>query len=112
MHMTSHAAALWSATPPPAPGAGRDGPTAAPATPPDPGPTVPVTRRGPRAGDRGHLLHHLQPGGPGWTALICDLPDGSRCYARLDEPVGAEVDLAGAAVTLEAGARGAATAHR
>ena len=50
--------------------------------------------------------------GPEWTALICDLPDGSRCYARLDEPVTADEDLLGGTVTLVAGARGVSTAHR
>ena len=50
--------------------------------------------------------------GPEWTALICDLPDGSRTYARLDEPAAVDDDLVDAAVTLEAGARGVVTAHR
>jgi hypothetical protein len=50
--------------------------------------------------------------GPEWTALICDLPDGSRSYARLDEPAGADEDLVEAPVTLEAGLRGVVTAHR
>jgi hypothetical protein len=50
--------------------------------------------------------------GPEWTALICDLPDGSRTYARLDEPAAVDDDIVGAAVTLEAGARGVVTARR
>ncbi len=28
--------------------------------------------------------------GPDWTALICDLPEGARCYARLEETPGAD----------------------
>ena len=50
--------------------------------------------------------------GPEWTALICDLPDGSRCYARLEEPSADDVDLAGEEVTLVAGEKGANTARR
>jgi len=102
MHMTSHAAALWSTTPPPTP------PVATPA--PDPGPTVPVTSgaEGPATVATFSTTYGRE--GPEWTALICDLPDGSRAYARLDEP--AEDDLAGVPVTLEAGKRGSSTAHR
>ena len=77
MHMTSHAATLWSTRPrgfvPPE--AARN---AAPHRPGD--------RRGHGAGDGGHLLHRPRSPGPEWTALICDLPDGSRSYARLEEP--------------------------
>ena len=50
--------------------------------------------------------------GPEWTALICDLPDGSRGYARLDEPPADDVDLVGESVTLAPGKRGATVAQR
>jgi acetyl-CoA C-acetyltransferase len=105
MHMTSHAAALLSTKPPadvPAPAAGTvatDG-------------TVPVVggATGPAAVATFSTTYGRQ--GPEWTALICELPDGSRCYARLDEPVVGDNELIGAAVTLEADERGVSTAHR
>ena len=50
--------------------------------------------------------------GPEWTALICDLPDGSRSYARLDEPAPADLDLVDLTVTLAPGDKGATIAHR
>ena len=105
MHMTSHAATLWSATPPPA----APAPAAVPGTAAD---TVPVTvgAEGPATVATFSTTYGRE--GPEWTALICDLPDGSRSYARLDGPAPADEDLVGVAVTLEAGARGVVTAHR
>jgi len=105
MHMTSHAAALWSTTPP----------SHVPTTEPGPGATVdtvPVTAGASGPATVATFSTTYSREGPDWTALICDLPDGSRCYARLDEPAPAEEDLAGAKVMLEAGKRGASTAHR
>ena len=74
-----------------------------------------VTSMGRMAAHTGQVItfstaHSRQ--GPDWTALICDLPDGSRCYARLDEPLAEDVDLVGAPVTLAPGTRGATVAHR
>ena len=103
MHMTSHAATLWSATPPPAPPVPASGPEGT-------AETVPVTAGASGPATVATFSTTFGREGPEWTALICDLPDGSRCYARLDAP--AEDDLGGAAVTLEAGARGVSTAHR
>jgi acetyl-CoA C-acetyltransferase len=104
MNMTSHAAALWSTTPPP------DAP--APPTRPEVTDTVPVTAGAEGPAGVATFSTTFSREGPEWTALICDLPDGSRCYARLDEPAGADDDLVGATVTLEAGKRGVSTAHR
>jgi hypothetical protein len=50
--------------------------------------------------------------GPEWTALIAELADGSRTYARLDEPAGAEEDLADSPVAVTTGERKIVTAHR
>jgi hypothetical protein len=50
--------------------------------------------------------------GPEWTALICDLPDGTRSYARLEEPPAHGDDLVGTSVTLTTGPRGVTTAQR
>ena len=48
--------------------------------------------------------------GPEWTALMAELPDGSRTYARLEEPAAAEEDLADVPVTVTTGERGIVTA--
>jgi acetyl-CoA C-acetyltransferase len=103
MHMASHAATLWST---------RPGSFIAPEPPPLPAPTVPVEREveGPARVATFSTVHTRE--GPEWTALICDLADGARCYARLEEPPADDDDLAGAAVTLTAGPRGVTTAHR
>ncbi len=50
--------------------------------------------------------------GPEWTALLCDLPDGSRCYAILEEAVPEGVELAGESIALSAGPRGTNLARR
>ncbi len=105
MHMQHHAATLWSTSPP----------AAVPVPTDDPDPVtgaVPVTAgaEGPATVATFSTTYGRE--GPEWTALICDLPDGSRCYARLDEPVTADEDLLGGTVTLVAGARGVSTAHR
>ncbi len=101
MHMTSHSASLWSTRP------GTyvpSGPAGEPAT-------VPVT--GEADGTARVLtfstVHSRQ--GPESTALICDLPDGSRSYARLDEPAPADLDLVDLTVTLTPGDKGATIAH-
>jgi hypothetical protein len=111
MHMTSHAATLWSTTPPPAVPAPAQDRTTDPDTDTDTD-TVPVTvgAEGPATVATYSTTYGRE--GPEWTALICDLPDGTRTYARLDGPAGADDDLVDAAVTLEAGARGVVTAHR
>jgi len=102
MHMTSHSASLWSTRPG----------TYVPSEPGRELPTVPVTGE---AEGRARVVtfstvHSRQ--GPESTALICDLPDGSRSYARLDEPAPADLDLVDQAVILEPGAKGATIAHR
>ena len=50
--------------------------------------------------------------GPQATALICDLPDGTRAYARMEDPPDDDDDLCGTTVHLAAGKRGAHTATR
>ncbi len=106
MHLTSHSAVVLTTTPGPFP----PGPGPSPAPAPDPA-TVPVTTDA-AGGARVvtfSTVHSRQ--GPEWTALICDLPDGSRCYARLEEAPDDDVDLAGRSVTLAAGPRGATLAR-
>jgi acetyl-CoA C-acetyltransferase len=101
MHMTSHSASLWSTRP----GA------CSPPEPLGPLPTVPVTGEagGPARVVTFSTVHSRQ--GPELTALICDLPDGSRSYARLEHPLTADTDLVGAPVTLAPADKGATTAH-
>jgi acetyl-CoA C-acetyltransferase len=101
MHMAGHAASLWST----APGAARVGAHV------DPPAGVPVIASPEGRGRIATYSTTYGREGPEWTALICDLPDGSRCYARLAEPVGDAVDLAGAEVALAAGEKGANTAR-
>ncbi|HEV8064998.1 MAG TPA: hypothetical protein VGP46_09210 [Acidimicrobiales bacterium] len=105
MHMTHHAASLWSTTP--------GAPAGAPAVRADEAKgVVPVVRgaEGPATVATFSTMYNRE--GPEWSALICDLPDGSRSYARLEEPVADGNDVAGQPVTLVAGARGVSTAHR
>jgi acetyl-CoA C-acetyltransferase len=102
MHMTSHSASLWSTRPG----------TYVPSGPSDELPTVPVTgdADGPARVVTFSTVHSRQ--GPESTALICDLPDGSRAYARLDEPAPDDLDLVDQTVTLTPGDKGATIAHR
>ncbi len=103
MHMTSHSAVVLSTTPGPFPPAGP-----APALDQ---PTVPVTTDAVGAARVVTFSTVYSREGPQWTALICDLPDGSRCYARLEEAPDDETDLAGEQVTLAPGPRGATLAR-
>jgi acetyl-CoA C-acetyltransferase len=104
MHMASHAAALLSARPGPTPS------ESAPARPAPP--TVPLATGadGPARVAACSTVYSRE--GPEWTALIGDLPDGSRTYARMDDPVADGVDLIDETVTLAPGRRGATTARR
>ena len=84
MHMTKHAYGLWSTEP-------------GPLTPPDPRRHGRGAGGRPRGGAdhrhrrRGHAtvatytVLHGRDGAPEWAALVCDLPDGTRCYARLED---------------------------
>jgi len=93
MHMMRHVAAVWSTVP------GR-------LEPPDPAalaravverqPLLPVVARGEGAATVAtYSVLHGRDGAPEWAALVCDLPDGTRCYARMEDPealAAAEVD--------------------
>jgi acetyl-CoA C-acetyltransferase len=102
MHMVSHGATLWSTRPGPAVG---DRPA-----PPGDRATAPLASEaeGPARIAAYSTVYTRE--GPEWTALICDLPDGTRSYARLEEPAPDDVDLAGGTVTLAPGKRGATLA--
>jgi acetyl-CoA C-acetyltransferase len=79
MHMQKHAYGVWSTNP--------DGASVPPSgTLPTDGATTPVTdvANGP-ATVATYAVMHGRDGGPESALLVCDLPDGSRCYAKLDE---------------------------
>lgn len=90
MHMTKHAYGLWSTEP------GR-------VTPPDPAAlarelaadltVVPITdtvggeaKAGTDAAVAAYSVLHGRDGAAESAVLVCDLPDGSRCYARMEDP--------------------------
>lgn len=110
MHMTSHSALVLSTRP----GSSSDEWPAAsdPSTTTSAEPTVPVVSEaaGPAEVIAYSTVYSRE--GPDWTALICDLPEGARCYARLEEPPAVDEELAGVTVTVEPGPRRATTAHR
>jgi acetyl-CoA C-acetyltransferase len=103
MHMTSHSAALLST---------RPGPWKAGTEARRPADTVPLTRP---VDDTARVVAYstvYTRQGPEWTALIGELPDGSRTYARLEEPAGEDEDLAEVSLSVTTGDRGVVTAHR
>ena len=105
MHMTKHVYGLWSTEP-------------GPFTPADLGAlaeevqggqeTVAITdtAEGPATVATFSVLHG-RDGSPEWAALVCDLPDGTRCYARMEDAAAlAESerdDLVGRPVNLTTG---------
>lgn len=100
MHMEHHSATLWSTSP-------------LPVTPPSaPEPLFSMAVQERPAGNAGVAAFSTVLGRdrPPWTALLCDLPDGTRCYARLLDPPAIDVDLAGAGVWLATGDDGVTTA--
>ena len=107
MHMTSHRAAVLSTRPASFVALGQ----------PEVLPTVPVAREATGTARVVTYSTVFTREGPEWTALICDLPDGSRSYARLEEPAedgdltGGD-DLAGGKVTLATDSRGVTRAQR
>jgi acetyl-CoA C-acetyltransferase len=102
MHMTSHAAALLST---------RPGPVSPPVTRPEPA-TVPLATSVDGTAEVVAWSTTYGRQGPEWTALICELADGTRCYARLEEPPAGDEDLAGQTVAVVTGDTGVTTAKR
>ncbi len=114
MHMTKHVYAAWSAEPGALPvpdqGAAQAATDAdlerAPLTDRWQGPATVAT----------YSVLHGRDGGPEWAALVCDLDNGSRCYARMegaDELAAIEAEeLIGTVVTLECDDAGVNRARR
>jgi acetyl-CoA C-acetyltransferase len=112
MHMTSHSAMVLSSRPGDrTPAVGGDSTGSTPTPTPSVAPVAVVSDAdGPGTVMAFSTVHTRQ--GPDWTALICGLADGSRCYARLEEPAGDDEDLAGQTVNLTPGPRHSTVAHR
>ena len=94
MHMTKHVFGCYSTA-------------ARPLTPPGPMPKPnPAEVVGDHKGNavvRAYSVVHGRSGDPAWAALVCELPDGRRVYARMDAEQGAHSEreeLVGATVTL------------
>ncbi len=88
MHMTKHAYGLWSTEPPADLGflTGSGAGDAQPATDRDLE-VVPIVERATgRATVATYSVLHGGSGAAEWGALVCDLPDGTRCYGRLEDP--------------------------
>ncbi len=84
MHMTKHAAAVWSTAPP-------DGPTPVPDEVAVQARLDARPRRAVRPAATGaatvatYSVVHGRDGVPEWALVICDLPGGDRCYARAND---------------------------
>jgi len=103
MHMQKHAYGVWSVEPP---GGGGGGVVSDPESYVAAAEPVPIV--GSPEGQAlvaTYSVLHGRDGAPERAVLVCDLPDGGRCYALLDGGVealaGAETDeLIGRSVTL------------
>ncbi len=87
MHMTKHAAAVYSTTPPiGAPAA--PGPAPEPAWEGEPEPeAVPIVdSHSGAARIAAYSVVHDRGGDREWGLVVADVPGGTRCYARVDEP--------------------------
>ena len=77
MHLSKHAAVVLST---------EDGPRGTPAEPP-PVERVPITDEvDGEVTVAAYAVHHGRDGEPTDAVLVCDVDDGSRCYARSAEP--------------------------
>lgn len=78
MHMTKHVFGLYSTTP---------GPVAPPAPVAyDNTPLAIADRWAGPAVVASYTVAHARGGAPEWGLAICDLPDGRRCYGRIEDP--------------------------
>jgi acetyl-CoA C-acetyltransferase len=100
MHMQKHAYGVWSTVPGQPAGGLPDGPSAA-----TPEPTPIVTSPQGTATVATYSVLHGRDGAPERALLICDLPEGGRCYALLEGDTAALAqaeanELVGRRVTL------------
>lgn len=107
MHMTKHSFGVWSTTP------GPVRPPVAAAVQADldarPVRAIRDAAVGP-ATVATYSIVHDRGGEPEWGLAVCDLPEGDRCYARVEDPAllreAESVEWCGAPVTLTPGADG------
>ncbi len=86
MHMTKHVAAIYSPIPGPILWDGNERSTQqwrAPSTSPD---VTVVDHADGRCVIRAATVVHASDGSPTHAIALCELPDGTRCYARSDRP--------------------------
>jgi acetyl-CoA C-acetyltransferase len=76
MHMTKHVFGCYSTTP---------GAVALPAPSPPPTTAPVVPTHGGDATVAAYSVVHGRAGDPEWGLLVCDLPEGARTYARLED---------------------------
>ena len=109
MHMTKHVFGVYSTAPPSgAPGAlVPDSAGVQGALDANPAKQITDTYEGP-ATVATYTVAHGRDGAPEWGLAICDLPDGSRAYGRIEEPSTLAsietTEFTGSAVSLVAGA--------
>jgi acetyl-CoA C-acetyltransferase len=104
MHMTKHSFGVWSTTPgpvrPPTAAGVQAGLDARPRR------TIRDAWTGPATVGT-YTVVHDRSGAPEWGLAVCDLPDGDRCYARIDDPdllhEAESVEWCGTTVTLTPG---------
>jgi acetyl-CoA C-acetyltransferase len=107
MHMTKHSFGVWSTTPgpvrPPVAAAVQVALDARPAA------AIRDTAVGP-ATVATYSVVHDRTGAPEWGLAVCDLPEGDRCYARVEDPdvlaAAESTEWCGTEVTLTAGTDG------
>jgi acetyl-CoA C-acetyltransferase len=103
MHMTKHVFGVYGTEPPPAPVEPPRQPEVQAALDARPRATIRNTATGPAA-IATYSVVHGRDGAAEWGLLVCDLPEGDRCYAKVtdadllaalecDEWVGVEVEL-------------------
>ena len=85
MHMTKHAFGVWSTEPGPLAPARPAGLAAELAADLE---VVAITDTVDEAAATvaAYTVLHGRDGAPEWGVLVCDLPDGTRCYGRLEDP--------------------------
>jgi acetyl-CoA C-acetyltransferase len=102
MHMTKHVAAVWSTTPGEIHHPGRrHGAQRWDAPPLVPDVAIVDSADGPATALAATVVHHGD-GSAGHVVAICELPDGTRCYARSEHPDSIDVVATGAWVDEKA----------
>ena len=81
MHMTNHAFGIYSGTPGPVELPDAAAVQARVAA--EPVRAIRDTATGPATVAAYSVVHDRE--GPAWGLAVCDLPDGDRCYARVDD---------------------------